>query len=72
MKNNATSIIDSATLRRALKNLDAEPERIVVVAHSLTAEALALLEERDGLAFVTSEFYWTDERWETVRDKYLR
>ncbi|MGF1581285.1 MAG: hypothetical protein ACFCD0_18120 [Gemmataceae bacterium] len=43
-----------------------------MVAHSLTAEALALLEERDGLAFVTSEFYWTDERWETVRDKYLR
>lgn len=72
MRSESSSIVDSATLSRALAKVAAEPGTIVAVAHNFTAEARTLLDQRGAVRFNQNDFFWTDESLASIRNKGKR
>ena len=68
MRGESTSIVDSKVLAKALDKAKASGEPIVAVAHSFTAEARATLDAIGAQYFFTSDFYWSDASWSSIRD----
>jgi hypothetical protein len=58
-------VVTSAPVRRALAGI-AAGERVLAVGANFTAEATALLEEREAAIARLGEFYWTDESYNTL------
>ena len=72
MRGESTSIVDSGAIHRALVKVEGTAEVIVAVAHSFTAEARAILDQRGAVSFNTSDFFWTDEALASIRSKQPR
>jgi len=69
MRGDSTSIVDSKTLEKALRKCPATENNVLAVAHGFTAEAQELLSNLNALYFFSSDFYWSDESWASIRDK---
>ena len=59
-------VVTSAPVRRALASIG-PGERVLAVGSNFTAEAVALLNERDAAIARLGGFYWTDESYNAVR-----
>jgi hypothetical protein len=69
MRGNATSIVDSKSLSRALRKSFPPNDRLIAVAHNFTAEAREMLGKLNAICFSTSDFYWSDKSLANIRDK---
>ena len=72
MRGESSSIVDSGAITRALAKVEGTSGAIVAVAHSFTAEARAILDQRGALSFNTSDFFWTDESLARIRSNQPR
>ncbi|WP_386065909.1 hypothetical protein ACFJIW_15290 [Tahibacter sp. UC22_41] len=68
MRGHSTSIVDSKSLKKALRTPPPAGDRLLVVAHAFTAEALEILSELDAVCFSGPDFHWTDASWARIRD----
>jgi hypothetical protein len=68
MKNNSTTILSSKDLRKDIKRIENEDNKIIVVAHAFTEEARELLTSLGALYFSKSDFYWTDESIKRIKN----
>ena len=69
MRGDSTSIVDSKTLEKALLKCPPTGGGVLAVAHGFTAEAQEILSSLSAVYFFTSDFYWSDESWASIRDK---
>ena len=69
MRRNSTSIVDSWSLAKALRDPLPAGDRLIVVAHNFTSEARELLGSLNAVCLSSSDYYWSDESWARIRDK---
>jgi hypothetical protein len=69
MRGDSTSIVDSKSLKKALRKSPPAGDHLIAVAHNFTAEARELLSSLNAICFSASDFYWYDESWARIRDK---
>lgn len=61
-------VVMSAIVAKALEKLgDAPLDSLIVIAGNFTQEGLALLRQRRAHIYTLSDFYWTDERYQNIR-----
>ena len=63
-RSNNHDIVLSRVAKSALDKIP-EGEQIVAIG-SFTAEALEVLESRDAIILLVSDFHWTDDSWRSV------
>jgi hypothetical protein len=59
-------VVTSAPVRRALARIELG-ERVLAVGGNFTAEAVALLADREADVARLGDFYWTDESYNTLQ-----
>jgi hypothetical protein len=69
MRGESTSVVDSKTLSKILIKAQTRNEPLVVVAHNFTSEAVGLLSQFNAVYFFKSDYFWSDERLFSIRDK---
>jgi hypothetical protein len=58
-------VVTSAPVRRALAEIPSQ-QAMLAIGSNFTAEATALLEEREAIIARLSDFYWTDESFTSL------
>lgn len=69
MKGESSSIVNSKTIKKALSKIKNKNERVVVIAHNFTDEAVEILNEIEAIIFSKRDFHWTDESLKGIREK---
>ena len=72
MKGESSSIVSSKTIKKALKKAldnNKNNEKIVVVAHNFTDEAINILCDIKAIVFSKRDYYWSDESLRRISEK---
>ena len=64
-----TAVVSASAARRLLARLGNAPASLVVVGYNFTQEAIEVLQEARALLFAVSGFWWSDTRWQTIRQR---
>ncbi len=67
-RNHSSSVVNSASLLRALRKLAANKSPLVVIGYDFTVEAREILADFDATIFSQRDFSWTDESWARLFD----
>lgn len=65
----ATAVVSASAARRLLARLGDVPEPLVVVGYNFTQDAVAVLQEARTMLFAVSNFWWSDARWRSIRQR---
>lgn len=68
-RSDRNDVIMSRVVEAALSDVIAESETLIAVAGCFTAEGLEILHARRAAVLQLSEFYWTDESYQAVRNR---
>ncbi len=69
-RSNRRDVVLSKVVESALAKVGDTAGQLVAVAGCFTAEGLELLQARQTLILVLSEFHWTDESFQAIRQHY--
>ncbi len=65
----SAAVVTAGAARRLLARLGDVPEPLVVVGYNFTQDAVAVLQEARAMLFAVSNFWWSDARWQAIRQR---
>ena len=65
----ATAVVSANAARMLLARLGDVPDPLVVVGYNFTQDAVAVLQEARATLFAVSNFWWSDARWQAIRQR---
>jgi hypothetical protein len=69
-RNDRRDVVLSRVVRSALAEVVEPVGQLVAVGGCFTAEGLELLQARQGLVLQLSEFLWTDDSYQAIREQH--
>ena len=65
----SAAVISASAARRLLARLGDVPDPLVVVGYNFTQDAVAVLQDAHATLFAVSSFWWSDARWQAIRQR---
>ncbi|HRX70985.1 MAG: hypothetical protein KDJ22_02400 [Candidatus Competibacteraceae bacterium] len=65
----STAVVSASAARRLLARLDDAPTPLVVVGYNFTQDAVVVLQDAHAMLFAVSSFWWSDARWQAIRQR---
>ncbi len=65
----SAAVVSTGAAWRLLARLSDVPDPLVVVGYNFTQDAVAVLQEARATLFAVSNFWWSDARWQAIRQR---
>ena len=65
----ATAVVSVSAARRLLARVGNGPVPLVVVGYNFTQDATEVLQDAGAILFAVSNFWWSDARWQAIRQR---
>ena len=65
----SSAVISAGAARRLLARLGDDPDPLVVVGYNFTQDAVEVLQDAHATLFAVSNFWWSDARWQAIRQR---
>ena len=65
----SAAVISAGAARRLLARLGDAPDPLVVVGYNFTQDAIEVLQDAGATLFAVSNFWWSDARWQAIRQR---
>ena len=65
----SAAVVSASAARRLLARIGDVPDPLVVVGYNFTQDAVAVLQDARATLFAVSNFWWSDARWQAIRQR---
>ena len=65
----SAAVVSAGAARRLLARLGDVPDPLVVVGYNFTQDATEVLQDAHATLFAVSSFWWSDARWQAIRQR---
>ncbi|MDG4594573.1 MAG: hypothetical protein P9F75_02590 [Candidatus Contendobacter sp.] len=65
----SAAVVSAGPARRLLARLGDVPDPLLVVGYNFTQDAVTVLQDARATLFAVSDFWWSDARWQAIRQR---
>ena len=65
----SSAVVSAGAARRLLARLGDVSDPLVVVGYNFTQDAVEILQDASATLFAVSNFWWSDARWQAIRQR---